>query len=63
MFVRNLIDDVGPALAGKPVFLQIKIQRVSRPRPGWSRSHVISDSCKSEFIREGPVHTQSVYGL
>jgi hypothetical protein len=34
MFVRNLIDDVGPALAGKPVFLQIKIQRVSRPLPG-----------------------------
>ncbi len=34
MFTRKLIDDVGPALAGKTVFLQMKIQRLSRPLPG-----------------------------
>jgi hypothetical protein len=34
MFVRKLGDDVGPALAGKAVFLQMKIQRQSRPLPG-----------------------------
>ncbi len=32
--LRKLIDDVGPALAGKAVFLRIKIQRLSRRIPG-----------------------------
>ncbi len=34
MLVRKLIDDVGPALAGKAVFLLMKIQRLYRPLPG-----------------------------
>ncbi len=34
MFACKLIDDVGPALAGKAIFLQIKIQCLSLPLPG-----------------------------
>jgi hypothetical protein len=34
MLASKLIDDVGPALAGKAVFLPMKIQRLSRPLPG-----------------------------
>jgi hypothetical protein len=34
MLACKLIDDVGPALAGKAVFLLIKIERLSRPLPG-----------------------------
>ncbi len=34
MFACKRIDDVGPALAGKAVFLQIEIRRLYRPLPG-----------------------------
>jgi hypothetical protein len=34
MFACKLIDDVGPTLAGKAIFLQITIQRLSLPLPG-----------------------------
>ncbi len=34
MLACKLIDDVGPALAGKVVFLQMTIQRLCRPLPG-----------------------------
>ncbi len=42
MLTCKLIDDVGPALAGKVVFLPMKTQRLSRPLPGFSREGGIS---------------------